>query len=377
MRSLVLRSMFLHRTGQSSFAAAALALLLLPVMFPVFAAAKSTSDYREEVSHLRKDFAALLESDADTDQEEFAHFEAEVFEEIRDFSGDREPIIYGGSEVVPDNAWIIEKWNEYRTRGKDGRGREAVLLSIYERLSAIESRIVEYENSAVQGPAKDQNKRDLAEILNGDEFRGAPADGDESIVARITKWIEEWLRGLFPAMETPEPDLRPSGPGTFGYVLQIVLYCLIAAALGYLLYRFGPEILRRAKARKENDDEERIVLGEKIEAGRSTADLFSEAERLVAEGRLREALRKGYIALLFGLGEKRRISIARHKTNRDYLNDLRTTDIHPRMTELTLQYEEHWYGSSEANEADWTRFAGGFDEVLSGKAGSGPFGRDS
>lgn len=338
------------------------ALCMLCMSFVV--QAKTPSEYREEVAHLKEDFAALLSTGLVTDPEEIARFEGEVFEEIKEFAGDRDPIRFDGSEIVPDNKWILEKFNEYRGGRQSEEDRRAIFVHIFERLGAVEGKILELENAEATGATKDENKRRLAEILRGEEYRNAPEDAGQSIAAQIMKWLEEMLRRLFPTQDLPEPALDRTGPGTLGYVLQLVIYGAIVLIVGFLLFRFGPAMLRRARRGRGKDEGERIVLGEKIEAGRSTDDLFSEAESLVLEGRLREALRKAYIALLFGLSEERRLKLEKHKTNRDYLNELRASELHPKMSELTLQYERHWYGDLDTGVEDWDRFAGGYAEIL-------------
>ena len=45
----------------------------------------------------------------------------------------------------------------------------------------------------------------------------------------------------------------------------------------------------------------------------------NEAETLARQGEIRAAIRKAYIALLVELGDRKIISLAQHKTNRDYL----------------------------------------------------------
>ena len=48
-----------------------------------------------------------------------------------------------------------------------------------------------------------------------------------------------------------------------------------------------------------------MILGEHVSADESAHDLLAEAERLAGEGRLREAIRKGYIAVLCDLADRK------------------------------------------------------------------------
>jgi len=109
----------------------------------------------------------------------------------------------------------------------------------------------------------------------------------------------------------------------------------------------------------------RIVLGETLSPDQTAADLFSEAESLAHAGDLRAAIRKGYIALLCELGDRKLISLAQHKTNRDYLNSVRDkTRLYGSMRPLTISFENHWYGLLPAGENDWHDFRNGYQQAL-------------
>ena len=68
-----------------------------------------------------------------------------------------------------------------------------------------------------------------------------------------------------------------------------------------------------------------------------------------------------YIALLVELGDRKFISLAQYKTNRDYVNALRgIPQLHSRMRGLTDSFERHWYGFAQATENDWQEFRTGY-----------------
>lgn len=351
--------------GQPLRCAASLLTLALFVFSSLPAYGRTLEEYGEEVAHLREDFSALISTPASESSEETERFEGEVFAEVREFAGDTDTVIFNGSELVPDNHWLLERVNELTAGTRSEEDRKTILLAIYERLGAIEARILELRSAQAAAQSKDENKRRLAEILSREEFKGKPESGDRSVAARFLKWVEDWFRRMFPPPE-PRPQTSPSAI-TAGLVVQILVYIATAVLLAYLAFRFLPVILRRwrgdkGKKKKKRD---RVVLGEKIEAGKTTDDLFAEAEELVRAGKLREGVRKGYIALLFGLGEKRIIGLAHHKTNRDYLHDLeKKRELHGIVSGLTNQFERHWYGSIEAEEKDWRAFSAGFTEAF-------------
>ncbi|MCB1025000.1 MAG: DUF4129 domain-containing protein, partial [Acidobacteria bacterium] len=110
---------------------------------------------------------------------------------------------------------------------------------------------------------------------------------------------------------------------------------------------------------------ERIILGEKLAPDATTKTLFGEAEKLAREGNLKDAIRKGYIALLFELSERKQIGLEIHKTNRDYLRDVRSkAELYKNMNVLTVNYERHWYGSASAKKEDWEEFREGYKNAI-------------
>ena len=152
---------------------------------------------------------------------------------------------------------------------------------------------------------------------------------------------------------------------SFVYVMRILLYVGLAAVLGFLIFKVAPllfpNLKRTAKQKKKN----RVILGEHIAENETASDLFREADRLAREGNLRGAIRKGYIALLCDLSDRKVIGLARHKTNRDYMRDVRSRrELHPRMKVVTETFERHWYGFQESGEQDWTRFRDEYDQAI-------------
>ncbi len=147
----------------------------------------------------------------------------------------------------------------------------------------------------------------------------------------------------------------------------VVLACLIAIA--FLIWKFGPRYLSNRRKKKKTL-EARIVLGERLEPDQTSADLLAQAEMLARNGDLRAAIRKAYIALLCELGDRKVVSLAQHKTNRDYLNSVRErTLLYNSMRKLTSSFELHWYGFQPAAESDWLEFRNRYQQAL--KAGSG------
>src|SRR6266498_2398549 len=132
------------------------------------------------------------------------------------------------------------------------------------------------------------------------------------------------------------------------------------------LAEFLQRLLRSGRPKKKGKAKARIVLGERLEPDQSALDLLSEAEALARRGELRAAIRKAYIALLVELGERKIISLAQYKTNRDYLRAVREVEpLYGNVKQLTDSFERHWYGFAQATETDWLAFRSAYKQALS------------
>ncbi len=103
----------------------------------------------------------------------------------------------------------------------------------------------------------------------------------------------------------------------------------------------------------------------RLDPDQTSFDLLSEADALARRGELRAAIRKAYIALLLELGDRKIISLAQYKTNRDYLRAVRNIEpIYGNVKQLTDSFELHWYGLAQATENDWLSFRAAYKEAL-------------
>ena len=240
--------------------------------------------------------------------------------------------------------------------------RIEILTEVSERLSALSKHVRDLETAASSGRSKDEDKQKLAEILRRDEYQ-KPQEKGESLFQRWLREFLEWLANIFPRSSIPTET--PSGLQPLSVILQFVIYGLVIALVGFLIYRFGPLLMERFRNRERKEIESRVILGERIDASTSATDLFAEAENLARQGDLRGAIRKGYVALLCELADRKVIGLARHKTNRDYLRDVRKrAPLFERMKAATRSFELHWYGFRPADRNDWEEFRDQFQRAV-------------
>ena len=341
------------------------AFLCAVVFLSISVFAKTPAEYKKNVESAN----VLINDLYYTETEDFSsladyqNFKRETIREIRENLPGAENIEWQGATIETGNQWLIDKLEAYEKEPIDSSKREMILTEITERLDALEQKLAELENPAASARTKDEDKQKLAEILKREEY-AKPEKQEESWIQSLIRKIKEWLSEKMPQSE--ERETSQVGYPSFSVVLMIVLFILVFALIGFLIYKFAPFIAFNFRNRTKKEKQDRIILGERLAADEDAGSLFGEAERLAREGNLRQAIRKGYIALLCELSDRKIIGLAHHKTNRDYLRDVRKRHaLYQNMNNLTDNFERHWYGSENVAEKDWEEFHDGYKKAVS------------
>jgi len=271
-----------------------------------------------------------------------------------------ETVEWDGTNFTADNSWLHRELERFEKESEPER--RLLLTHITQRLQALEERLAEIKNAKPKGLNKAEAKGKLGEILQRSEYSHNVQQ--DTAVTRLWRAIKRWLQSFLPQ---PKP-MQPGSATLVTKLAQVFVILLALAVVAYALKLFAPRLLRRERTKKKGKKEPRIVLGEKLDPDQSAIDLLTEAEGLARQGELRAAIRKAYIALLVELGERKIISLAQHKTNRDYLGAVRHREpLYAHVKQLTDSFERHWYGFAGASEADWLAFRAGYKTVTSGK----------
>jgi Domain of unknown function (DUF4129) len=345
-----------------------IACLALALLFLLAASARvgavPLTNYRERVANAAGTLERLQRAYAEEDlswlQQQFPATIAQVRADLPA----RETVVSNGERVEVDNAWLGDALGDFeKTDRADQRSAES-LARIIERLRALEARLIEVETGKPAATAsKDDNKARLAEILRRPEF-DQKAEGSSAwqrLWMSFINWLERLLRKLFP---TAKP-IQPGTAQTLSNIAQVLVIAIAVVVIAFVAWKLLPRYLRNRPKKKAKKSEARIVLGERLEPDQTASDLFAEAETLARSGDLRAAIRKAYIALLCELGDRKLISLAQHKTNRDYLNALRhKTNLYSSMRPLTVSFENHWYGFVPVAENDWNTFRQGYRQAV-------------
>jgi hypothetical protein len=187
----------------------------------------------------------------------------------------------------------------------------------------------------------------------------------------VQDWIEKFLRWLF------RREHSPTSRSLFGLnwitSLQGLLFLLIAvvvSALAIFLYRVWRSRQRKALMAAS----EPMVLLPDVADEHTGADQLPEdgwiklGRELLERGELRLAIRAFYLASLAHLAERRLITLARFKSNRDYENELRRRGhalpgLLPAFGENVSVFDRIWYGLHEANQELVHQFAANVERI--------------
>ena len=332
-----------------------LAVAILLICF-IRAGAATLAEYRFRVSQALATIQQLQVHDNGNPSQP-DQFVASTITQLRAELPANEMVLLSGQSIAVDNRWLHEALSDYeKVKGESGRSGQ-ILVGIGERLLAILERLDEMKNGA-SAADKDESKARLAEILRRPEYNKGAAEG--SALERLWERFLRWLSGLF-------PKTKPLQPGTaraFSGIAQIVVIVVCLVGIAFFIWKFAPRYLRN-RGKRKTKREARIVLGERLEPDQTPSDLLEQAESLARSGDLRAAIRKAYIALLCELGDRKIISLAQHKTNRDYLGAVRhRPSLFNSMRSLTNSFELHWYGFVPPGENDWDDFRNRYREVV-------------
>ena len=148
---------------------------ILKIFLTVFvlscaANAATLSEYRDNIKHLKEDLNSLIVPDDDWTDEYKENFINEIYEELPELFPAKQKIEWQGEAVETDNEWLINKFTSFKDLEKTDPKRQQILAEIYERLDAVEQKIIELETATAAERTKDEEKQKLAEILKREEY---------------------------------------------------------------------------------------------------------------------------------------------------------------------------------------------------------------
>lgn len=337
---------------RTSFLKRCLMAAILATAVATTAGAATFTDYRTRISQAASVIQQLETPDYYTDDANGTNeLVGSALARLRHLLPETETITFNNQSIEVDNKWFHQALAEYEKKRSRGEHDVDLIHRTREQLRALMERLDEMKSGAAAND-KDANKARLAEILRRPEYDKSATQ--ESALAKLWNQFIRWLEKLFPRFKPPQPGTARG----LSRVAQVIVLGLSLALIGFLGWKFLPRYLRNRRGKKKDSKRAtRIVLGEQLEPDQTSADLLEQAEALARAGDLRGAIRKAYIALLCELGDRKVISLAQHKTNRDYLMSVRTRgSLYESLRKLTFSFERHWYGFVPPAPNDWDEF---------------------
>lgn len=148
---------------------------------------------------------------------------------------------------------------------------------------------------------------------------------------------------------------------SFGWILFAIL---IAVLVGLMVYAISKmENTASGDSEGVRVDDEELNTADKarlenlpVQVQKPTGDLLAEADRLRNTGKIDEAIIYLFGHRLVQLDRAHAIRLARGKTNRQYLNELRKRkDLHPILDATVKVFEQSYFGRYEITQEDYDR----------------------
>lgn len=192
-------------------------------------------------------------------------------------------------------------------------------------------------------------------------------------IGRFFKNLIDWMSDLFPKGKTT-PQKRSSGLDWMAstYFLLFLVLAVCCSVLAVVFYR-GWRMRRRERPAVLSATVEKTIPDlndESITADeRPGNEWLTMARKLTAEGSYRLALRALYLATLARLAEHELISIAKYKSNRDYLRELsrrfsKTSDVPEMFADNVNVFDRVWYGEYNVTYREVQQFDANQEKII-------------
>ncbi len=341
------------RTNQFYFA---IAVLLSLCALRVSAQGRSTvDDYANRLDRAEQMVKEAIEGNSASSEL------APKMNELKRLLPAREEVEFNGRGARIDNAWLHEAAdNVVKNTKVAAEGRLRLLGEISARLARLRQSVK--STRTVEDRASQDQRVRLDGILARPEYQ--PEEKRESTIARWIRRIKEFILRLLSIL-FGRPSARSPRSGGDGLIifLRVLVILVMTAALIFGAAKLARRFLTRRKPAEEAQTRE--ALGEEIPEDATAEDLFSMASELARHGEYRKAIRRAYIALLCDLDQRGKLRLGRSKTNRDYLDAMRSERrIYPTFAVMTLAFERAWYGQERATEEEFRNFVMLYQEAV-------------
>lgn len=180
----------------------------------------------------------------------------------------------------------------------------------------------------------------------------------------LKRWYDrfiKWVRDVLPNRSDSE-ESGPAGKGN--YRLLLILIGVVLVLLGIVLWQYRKRRKKAAIPAQAVPAAVPDLADEDVTADQLPEEGWqSMAQDLFQRGETRLALRALYLGGLAFLAGRNLLSIARYKSNRDYLNELRRRAhelpaLQQVFSENVSVFERSWYGNHEVTSEVFQSFSG-------------------
>jgi hypothetical protein len=189
-------------------------------------------------------------------------------------------------------------------------------------------------------------------------------------IRQLIDWLDRHLSRRPPGNESSPGELKSGFAGSS----RLLLYVCLAAVTVIALFLLGRLIQQRRSRTAELTAEPMAATKVDLADEAVTADQLPEdewlalARTLIAEKQFRLAMRALFLAGLAHLAQRQIVSLARHKSNREYAAEVRrrapeTPVVQQAFTQNVVQIERAWYGLHEVTAETLDRFHANLDQI--------------
>ena len=210
------------------------------------------------------------------------------------------------------------------------------------------------------------------EPFDSDEINAIALFFDETFKT-ISEWIDDIMEFLSQFFSGPE---KRSSSGFANFIswisanslaLLIICFVLILLSIAFILLRRKRDILKTKAEETKNEVKTPDLTDENLTADSlKNSEWLEVASELLAKGELKLALRAIFLASIATLADKNALTIAKYKTNFDYLRELQRR-CHGNTAYITAfgknlnTFEAVWYGDYDVTKSIIATFRKNFD----------------
>ncbi len=233
-----------------------------------------------------------------------------------------------------------------------------------------------YANGQTNNPRQEYLNSSINE-RKFDEQKWEDLTKDFDYSEKIVEDYDEEFDSLQTNPNANKNSSQSSGNSRFGSafwasVFQIVLIIIVVGVIVVLLINMlGGGAIFAPRSRKFSTSSTNFSI-EKIENNIHKTDLDRFIRKAVEEKQFVLAIRLYYLAIIKELSLSKMIKWKRDKTNRNYLNEIRSTSLFNPFKEVTRIFERVWYGQGNLDEEEYLSIKPKFDNLIKATQAAAP-----